>query len=282
MSNIGLNNALKNKNDEFFTFYEDIEKEMENWKKQLKGKSVHLFTDTLFSNFWKYFFNNFKELQLTELIATSLSKKMYKTINGIDIEESELQDGDCLSEEILSIMRMHLCITNPPFSIENKILFTLIENNIKFLIVGPETLSYRKNLFNYFKNGQLNFGYNQIKKFKTEDGEKTFGNVTWFTNFEKPDNPPLPLTKQYNSNFYSKADNYDCINIDKLVNIPYDYNGIMAVPITYLKKHCPKQFNIIGTTHKDLQGIPLIKGTKGPKLFVDGKEKFQRIFIQRI
>lgn len=157
----------------------------------------------------------------------------------------------------------------------------LIENNIKFLIVGPETLSYRKNLFNYFKNGQFNFGYNQIRKFKTEEGEKTFGNITWFTNFDKPDNLPLPLTKQYNPDFYSKADNYDCINIDKLVDIPYDYNGIMAVPITYLKKHCSKQFNIIGTTHKGLQGIPLI-GEKGPKLFVDGKEKFQRVFIQRI
>lgn len=282
MSNLGLNNASKQKNDEFYTLYEDIEKEMNNWKDQLIGKRIHLFADTLDSQFWIYFFNNFKRLQLTELVATSLSKKMYKTIDGINIEEIDLQNGDCLSNEILNVMRAHLCITNPPFSIEGEILSTLVENNIEFLIIGPETLCHRKNLFNYFKEGQIKFGYNSVKKFKTEEGYQTFGNVTWLTNLNKPDNLPLPLTKQYSPNLHLKADNYDCINVDKLVDIPYDYNGVMAVPITYLKKHCSKQFNIIGTTHKGLQGIPQLEGAKGIKLFVNGKEKFQRIFIQKL
>ena len=136
MSNIGLNNALKTKNDEFFTFYEDIEKEMQNWTNELKGKSIHLFADTLKSNFWKYFFNNFNYLQLKKLTATSLNKKFIFTNDGITIKEKSLENGDCLSNEILSSMRAHdICITNPPFSIEGQLIPQLIKNNITFLLV---------------------------------------------------------------------------------------------------------------------------------------------------
>lgn len=111
---------------------------------------------------------------------------------------------------------------------------------------------------------------------------QSFGNITWLTNLNKPDNPPLPLKITYNPLIHLKADNYDCINVDKLVDIPYDYYGVMAVPITYLKKHCQKQFKILGTTSKGIQGIKLLPPYKNCKVLVNGKEKFQRIFIQRV
>lgn len=103
-----LDKARKVKNDEFYTLYEDIEKEMQHWMDVLKGQSIYLFADTLESNFWKYFYNNFKNLELKELVATSLNGKYYSTINGMDIIEKDLQgNGDCRSEEVLDIMRAY-------------------------------------------------------------------------------------------------------------------------------------------------------------------------------
>lgn len=285
MSNTSLNNALKNKNDEFFTLYEDIEKEMQNWINELKGKSIHLFADSLKSNFWKYFFNNFNYLQLKKLTATSLNKKCYFTNDGITIKEEDLENGDCLSNEIFSIMRMHdICITNPPFSIGGQLIPQLIENNITFLILGPETLVSRKNLFNYFKDNKIKFGYNTVRNFlNIENQIQRFGNISWLTNLNKPDNPPLPLSLSYNPSFHLKADNYNCINIDKLIDIPYDYYEPMAVPITYLKKHCKNQFIILGLTKKGMQGVELLNyNKKDYEVSVNGKKKFSRIFIQRI
>lgn len=101
-----LDKARQVKNDEFYTLYEDIEKEMQYWMDALKGQSIYLFADTLESNFWKYFYNNFKVLELKELIATSLNGKSYSTLDGTNITEKELQgNGDCRSDEVLNIMR---------------------------------------------------------------------------------------------------------------------------------------------------------------------------------
>ncbi len=247
-----LDKARKVKNDEFYTLYEDIEKEMQYWMDALKGQSIYLFADTLESNFWKYFYNNFKTLELKELIATSLNGKYYSTLDGVSITEKELQgNGDCRSDEILSIMRTHLCITNPPFSIEMELLPILVENNIQFLILGPETITSRKNCFNYFKNLQIRCGFTMPHNFLAPDGNvRELNNVCWFTSLPRKDNDPLPLTIPYSENKHLHADNYDCINVDKLADIPYDYYGPIAVPITYIKKHCAAQFKILGTTKK--------------------------------
>ena len=74
-----------------------------------------------------------------------------------------------------------------------------------------------------------------------ENQLQSFGNITWLTNLDKPDNPPLSLKIPYDPLIHQKVDNYDCINVNKLTDIPYNYYGVMAVPITYLKKHCKKQ-----------------------------------------
>lgn len=280
-----LDKARKVKNDEFYTLYEDIEKEMQHWMDVLKGQSIYLFADTLESNFWKYFYNNFKNLELKELVATSLNGKYYSTINGMDIIEKDLQgNGDCRSEEVLDIMRAHLCITNPPFSIEMELLPSLVENNIQFLILAPETLVSRKNCFNYFKNSQIRYGFTMPRNFVMPDGSiKKLNNVCWLTSFPRRDNDPLTLTVSYSPNTHLHADNYDCINVDKLADIPYDYYGPIAVPITYMKKHCATQFKILGTTKKDMQGVSMINNDrKEYEVFVNGKKKFARIFIQRI
>ena len=165
-----------------------------------------------------------------------------------------------------------------------ELLPILVENNIQFLILGPETLVSGKNCFNYFKNSQIHYGFTMPHNFLTPDGDmRKLNNVCWLTSLPRKDNDPLPLILSYSPNIHLHADNYDCINVDKLADIPYNYYGPIAVPITYMKKHCAAQFKILGTTKKDMQGVPTINNNrKEYGVFVNGKKKFARIFIQRI
>lgn len=281
-----LDKARKAKYDEFYTSYSDIEKELIHWTAALENQSIYCFTDDLSSNFWKYFINNFQTLQLKELVATSLGGMKYFTTDGINIQEETLSsNGDCRNEEVLSLMENRICITNPPFSILMELLPLLMNHHISFLIMAPELIGSRKNCFNYFKNDELRFGFTKPRDFIKPNGEiQKLGNCAWITSLSRIDKEPLSLTVNYDPSLHLKPDNYDCINVDKLSNIPKDYYGPMAVPITYLSKHCAKQFKILGVTKKDMQGIPLLTTWDKPdyEVYINGKKKFGRVFIQRI
>lgn len=320
MRNINLSKARKTKNDEFYTFYEDVEKEVNEYKDYLENKIVYCNCDNpKYSQFWKYFKDNFKELKIKKLISTYLTDNIaYKTVyNGEEIEKTNLiGNGSFESEECLSILKeVDVVITNPPFSIFSEYLSSLINNNKKFLVVGNKNAVIYKDVFPYIRDNKVSLGFNNITKFYQPDGEiKKFGNIGWFTNIKsKHKKKPLLLTEEYYSNGkpkdnslkkYKKYYNFDAINVDKLVEIPKDYYEIMGVPITYVDYHDEEMFEIVGIDGKDfgkdLEIKPVGKdwmktylenGKTGHLsasmrvlvLLEDGKaiQKFRRILIRR-
>lgn len=120
----------------------------------------------------------------------------------------------------------------------------------KFLIIGNINAVAHKEIFPLIKNNELWLGvHNRIKGFISDDGRiKNIGNVYWYTNMEhNKKNEPLVLTKKYGPALYPKYDNYDAIEVSRVENIPYDYDGVMGVPVTFLEKYSSNQFEIIGS-----------------------------------
>ena len=257
MKNINLHKARKTKNDEFYTFYEDVEKEVNEYKDFLENKIVYCNCDNPeYSQFWKYFKDNFRELKIKKLISTYLSEEAYITVyNGTTIEKTKLSGkGSFNSEECLTILKeVDVVITNPPFSIFSEYLSSLINNNKKFLVIGNKNAVIYKDVFPYIRDNKVSLGFNNITKFYQPDGEiKKFGNIGWFTNIKsKYKKKPLLLTEEYNNNKYKKYYNFDAINVDRLVDIPKDYCDVMGVPITYIDYHNEEMFDIVGIDGKD-------------------------------
>ena len=159
MRNINLSKARKTKNDEFYTFYEDIQKEIENYKDYLENKIVYCNCDNPeYSQFWKYFKDNFRELKIKKLISTYLSEEAYITVyNGTTIEKTKLSGkGSFNSEECLTILKeVDVVITNPPFSIFSEYLSSLINNNKKFLVIGNKNAVIYKDVFPYIRDNKV-------------------------------------------------------------------------------------------------------------------------------
>ena len=181
-------------------------------------------------------------------------------------------DGDFRSNECIKLLKQSdVVITNPPFSLFREYVAQLIEYDKKFVIIGNDNCRTYKEIFPLIKNNQIWCGYNHVKEFCKSDGTiQKFGNVSWYTNLPiTKRNEELILYKRYymteadknNPNYtnpdYPKYDNYDAINVDKVSDIPVDYDGVMGVPITFLDKYTPKQFDIIkfrkGDDNRDLE-----------------------------
>lgn len=292
-NNDNLHFALKNKNDEFYTLYEDIEKECNNYLSFFKHKKIYLICDNIESNFWKYFFNNFNILELTSLTATSLNKKLFYTENGKDIISKILKGtGDFQTEEIQEILKeQDLIITNPPFSLFRKLVVLLEQYNKQYLLIGNENTFASTEIFPLIKDEKITTGYNKVKNFLTPEGKiQSFGNITWFTNLPiEKKVKPIKLVKKYDENIYPKYDNFNAINVDKVTEIPMDYNGPIGVPITYLNKHNKEQFEILGLAAGNTKNnhlnysveytpSPLDRGGCG---VINGVRKYSRVFIQK-
>jgi len=139
-------------------------------------------------------------------------------------------------------------VTNPPFSLFREFITTLMEHNKKFLIIGNANAISYKEVFPLIKENKIWLGTQYVKEFVSDSGEtKKFGNILWFTNLDhKRRHEEVILYKKYNETEYPKYENYDAINVDRYDNIPLDYDGVMGVPVTFLDKYCPEQFEIIG------------------------------------
>lgn len=145
----------------------------------------------------------------------------------------------------------------------------------KFLVIcNKNVLSYNE-IFPLFKDNKIYLGYNKKNQtYKLPNGEyKTFGNIGWITTFDVEPNKELVLTKRYNPSEYPTYDNFNAIEVSKTKDIPYDYDGIMGVPITFLDKYNPNQFEILGTES-------VLKISKG-RTYIDGKRMYGRLFIRK-
>lgn len=286
MSNTMLTNAKKAKNDEFYTQYHDIDKEVSVYFAHnadvFRGKTMLLpCDDPEWSNFTKYFVDNFERFGIKKLISTSYSPngkgkiaingKQWHYLNG---------NGDFRSAKIKRLRdEADFIITNPPFSLFREFLAWIVEANKLFLILGNMNAITYKEVFPLIKSDRIWTG-NQFGDiaFKVPDssppkstrywidetGQKwrSLGNSNWFTNIEHGRrHQPLQLMTMADNLKYSKHkeikgasgyqtyDNYDAIEVPFTDAIPSDYDGVMGVPISFLDKYCPEQFEIVGCSY---------------------------------
>lgn len=293
-SNKNLHKAKSNKKDEFYTRISDIERELKHYKEHFKDKIVFLnCDDPEESNFWRYFSSAFKHLKLKKLIATHYGNgrpayKLEKT-NGDIIKTPLKQNGDFRSPECVEILKeANIVVTNPPFSLFREFVAQLIEYNKKFIIIGHQNAITYKEIFKLIKENKIWLGYgfkggagHFINKYYEDyasagdhkEGMIRVSGVNWFTNLDiKKRHENLILYKKYKGNKekYPKYDNYDGININKTQEIPIDYKGAMGVPITFMNKYNPDQFEI----------IKFRKGDDGKDLCVNGSCPYFRILIK--
>lgn len=262
------------------------------------------------SNFYKYFVNNFKTLGLKRLIAacyveqsTNLfeqqeynQKGFYCEYNG-DESEPIIKyfdgDGDFRSRESIEILKKSdIVVTNPPFSLFREYVAQLVKYDKKFLIIGNVNAITYKEIFKLIQENKAWLGVNLgrgISGFIVPDNYELYGtethidsignkiispnNCLWLTNLDNfCRNENVVLTKKYvgNEDNYPKYDNYDGINVDRTQDIPFDYQGYMGVPITFLHKFNPNQFEI----------VKFRKGNDEKDLSINGKYPYFRILIK--
>ncbi len=176
-------------------------------------------------------------------------------------------NGDFRSPECVAMLReADVVVTNPPFSLFREYLAQLIEYDKKFLIIGNQNNVTYKDVFLLLMQNKVWLGYNSgemafrvpqnyeardTRYWQDETGQKwrSMGNISWYTNIDhKKRHEELDLYKKFNEEEYQSFDNYNAININKVADIPYDYDGIMGVPITFMDKYNPDQFEILGLT----------------------------------
>ena len=252
--NSNMHAAKKNQNDEFYTQLADIESEVMRYKDQFKGKVVFCnCDDPAQSNFWKFFELNFDNFGLKKLMSTHFdeNQQSYKLeiigdldgdgkVTSKDIIQTPLQqNGDFRSPECeLLLQEADIVCTNPPFSLFREYIEQLIKYKKKFLVIGNKNAVTYKEIFKLIKDGKLCLGLTIPNKFVLPNGTVTdsvTGLCRWFTNLEIKKKPDIPiLVKKYNPKDYPQYDNYSAINVNKVKDIPYDYQEVMGVPITIL------------------------------------------------
>ena len=288
-TNAKLNKARNAKNDEFYTKLEDVSKELKHYREHFKDKIVFCnCDDPKWSAFWRYFHLNFSALGLTKLISTHYDKKdpTYKMeyIGGDDTNidagvKTPLEgNGDFRNKECLDLLdEADVVVTNPPFSLFREYVAALMKHEKKFLIIGNVNAITYKDFFPSLKNDDVRIGYNNPSEFDTPNGLTKKVQGRWFTNLGiAKRNEKLVLRKKYDPEEYPRYDNYDAINVNKLSDIPVDYDGVMGVPITFMDKYDPDQFEIIGLERYTVPKEFLVGG----RFAINGKRKYARILVR--
>ena len=247
--NANLINARKAKDDCFFTLLTEVEKEVSQY--DLKGKIIYCNCDDYrYSNFVKYFKDNFEKIKIKKLIATNYDMGegafVYEYDGVNELVQKLAGNGDFRSPECIAYLQeADIVCTNPPFSLFREYVKQLMNYGKKFLIIGNKNAVTYKEIFPYIKEGILKTGYKKMgaMEFKLpstytlfkreENGVKyaTLGCISWFTNLEthKAYNP-IKLVEKYDPQKHLIYDNYCAINVDKVVDIPYDSEIIIEIP----------------------------------------------------
>jgi Adenine-specific methyltransferase EcoRI len=328
LANSNLSNAKAAKNDEFYTQFSDIEREINAYLEYdadvFRNKTVLLpCDDPEWSNFTRYFAQNFERFGLKKLISTSYAAgskniksgyqpTLFETTNPqynqertvtngkiftlttditndgkIDIEDLEWRylegDGDFRSDEIMKLRNeADIIVTNPPFSLFREFLAWIIEAQKKFVIIGSKNAITYKEVFPLIKNNKMWVGTTSFNKdmlfispdkidpskkpetaIRVVDGEVYLRSPSvWFSNIDHGRrHQPLPLMsmadnlkfskhKEIKGKAYQHYDNYDAIEVPFTDAIPSDFDGVMGVPISFLDKYSPDQFEILGATQR--------------------------------
>lgn len=164
------------------------------------------------------------------------------------------REGDFRSKESIELLKQaDIIVTNPPFSLFREYVAQLMEHRKKFLIIGNDNAISYKEFFEFVKQNKVWNGYGKVKEFLQPDGTiKKFGNIGWYTNLDTTRRrEELTLYRKYDPKVYPRYDNYNAIEVSRVSDIPLDYEGVMGVPVTFLDKYNPDQFEILGITDRD-------------------------------
>ncbi len=349
--NAKLNHAFLVKKDDFYTQYEDIEKEMLNHRPNLKGKFILCNCDDPFeSAFFQYFVISFNELGLAGLMSTCFAGSQmagreyplegetaaYKAVvtevpddgvlrpdGSLDLESlfampgNSLMylsgDGDFRSDECKALLaQIDIVATNPPFSLFREFIDILVTHRKDFIILGNMNATTTKEIFPLFRDNIVFYGESirsGDRKFYVpesyplnangcgiDENGRRFIRVTgvrWFTNLKTGKQcKPLELACRYSPDEYPRYENYNAIEVGRTQQIPVDYDGLMGVPITFLDKYCPDQFEIVmlanGNARTNVtaevlseveyQPHPEDRGGVG---IINGQRSYARILIRR-
>lgn len=196
--------------------------------------------------------------------------------------------GDFRSDECIDLLKeSDVVVTNPPFSLFREYVAQLMKYRKKFLIIGNDNAIKYKGIFELVKENKIWLGYGKVKEFRKPDGSiQKFGNVGWFTNLDVGKrHQKLTLYKKYSPREYPKYDNFEAIEVSRVSEIPKDYAGEMGVPITFLDKHDPEQFEIIDLLNRytllDTQKTNEdVRARHSHTCNINGKAVYSRIVIK--
>lgn len=315
MANANLSNAKRAKNDEFYTQLSDIENELKHYKSHFAGKVVYCnCDDARKSNFFRFFQKKFNDYGLKKLITTSYNENGHGSVlvyegdtngNGKlddnEVKVSELKgNGDFRSEECIELLKeSDIVVTNPPFSLFREFIATLVQYGKKFLVIGNNNAITNKEIFPLIKENKLWLGFsdNKTMEFVMPDSYEKYNYIdkkgrkigkvpaiSWFTNLEHSKrNDEIILYKKYTPEEFPKYDNYDAIEVSRVCEIPKDYNGVMGVPITFLGKYNPSQFEIVGLTSSSKEctyGL-LLSENQSTRAKINSKYIYARLLIKK-
>lgn len=316
--NIALNNAMKVRDDEYYTLYDDIAEELPKYKQQLCGKRIICPCDWDESYHEEIVFRSETATDSTELFESG-------TIKEIDIAETQKRiekDFSLIKCNFVKFLVSHaddygivsisvsgynpktnegvrfqdvdyskfdLVITNPPFSQFGEFIEILMKNHKKFLVIGPLLAIKYKAVFPYIQKNELWLGYaKQLIGFGRPDGKILLsknleGSVPrackWYTNldvFYRHDK--MILTEIYDPIKYPKYCNYDAIFVNRTIKIPMDYDGEMGVPISFLQKYNPEQFEIVNSSAELAKPIYINGKKKSGCFYLIENDEYKRLF----
>ncbi|MDL0114136.1 adenine-specific methyltransferase EcoRI family protein [Campylobacter felis] len=254
----------------------------------------------LFENFRAELESDPKDLQATQNKSTKSPKQ--PSLFPLDEDKGLNNAGDFRSKDCIELLKLaDIVVTNPPFSLFREYVAQLVEYKKKFLIIGNKNAITYKETFSLIKENKIWLGITSANVFLKPNENRTGfiltkqvnGLTRWFSNLtHKKRNEILETIASYKKNpeQYPKYDNYDAINVDKTIEIPLDYDGIMGVPITFLDKHNSKQFEILSCHEpaillETLKQIPKFKEYKSRQIIINGRvcqKTYHRIFIRKI
>ena len=317
MKNSNLAAAKAAKNDEFYTCREDIEAELAHYADSFRGKTVYCNCDDPgVSEFWKFFQRNFTAWGLKRLIATHYEPDAANYSYMIEMNPGDAWDGTPVRKPIQSngdfrsaacielFQQADIVVTNPPFSLFREYMALLIRYQKMFLVMGNKNAFTYREIFPLVRDNQIWPGVTSInggrrmivpphaasdKARLDTQGRRVLNiaGVCWFTNMDHwKRHVPLELTRVYHGHEqeYPSYDNYAAIEVGRVQDIPGDYDGVMGVPITFLDKYCPEQFEIIGATESEGRGFSagLWDETSGvSQPLIHGQRRYKRLFIKR-
>ena len=275
--------AQAGKKDEFYTQCDTIDDELRHYC--FEGKVIYCNCDTPdTSQFVKYLIDNFYVLGLKRVIATGYAEQspyFDSTENKGLIFDGAYQyftlkgNGDFRSPECVDLLRQaDVIITNPPFSLFKEYIKQLFKYDKQFLIIGNVLALQYKAIFPLLQNDKIWLGCTlrgalvefevpshyplYATEARTKHGKQYINlkGVRWFTNIPHNQHPdPIPLTDTTNDRTYAQYDNYEAIEVNKTKHIPAGYTGVMGVPVTFLDKHNPDQFELLGLAQKCGYGL---------------------------